>query len=44
MIEKTALVYIEAFERITGQSFAPDDTGATPLDRIRSNLKPFFTT
>lgn len=43
MIEKTALVYIEAFERITGQPFLPDATGATPLDRIRTNLTPFFT-
>ena len=43
MIEKTAQVYIDAFERITGQSFVPDTTGATPLDRIRSNLTRFFT-
>ena len=44
MIEKTALVYIEAFEAITGQAFVPDTSGATPLDRIRANLTPFFTT
>lgn len=44
MIEKTAQVYIDAFERITGQPFEPDTSGATPLDRIRSNLTPFFTT
>lgn len=44
MIEKTALVYIEAFEAITGQTFAPDTSEATPLDRIRTNLTPFFTT
>ena len=43
MIEKTAQVYIEAFEKITGQPFVPDTSGATPLDRIRTNLKPFFT-
>ena len=43
MIEKTAQVYIEAFEAITGQAFQPDFGGATPLDRIRANLKPFFT-
>ena len=44
MIEKTALVYIEAFERITGQTFVPDTSGGTPLDRIRTNLTQFFTT
>ena len=43
MIEKTALVYIEAFEAITGQPFVPDTSEATPLDRIRTNLTPFFT-
>lgn len=44
MIEKTAQVYIDAFEMITGQTFQPDDSGSTTLDRIRANLKPFFTT
>ena len=44
MIEKTAKVYIDAFEAITGQVFVPDASGATPLDRIRTNLTPFFTT
>ncbi|NHB75487.1 phosphoribosylaminoimidazolesuccinocarboxamide synthase [Rhodobacter calidifons] len=43
MIEKTAQVYIDAFEKITGQPFRPDASGATPLDRIRANLAPFFT-
>jgi phosphoribosylaminoimidazole-succinocarboxamide synthase len=43
-IEKTARVYIEAYEAITGQVFVPDTTGATPLDRVRANLSPFFTT
>ena len=43
MIEKTALVYIEAFEAITGQPFVPDTSEATPLDRIRTNLTRFFT-
>ena len=43
MIEKTALVYIDAFEAITGQPFVPDTSGATPLDRIRTNLTRFFT-
>lgn len=43
MIEKTARIYIDAFEAITGQPFAPDTSGATPLDRVRANLTPFFT-
>lgn len=44
MIEQTAQVYIDAFETITGQPFVPDLSGPTPLDRIRTNLTPFFTT
>ncbi len=42
MIEKTAQVYIAAYEAITGAAFQPDTTGATPLDRVRTNLAPFF--
>jgi phosphoribosylaminoimidazole-succinocarboxamide synthase len=42
MIEKTAQVYIDAYEAITGQTFVPDTSGATPLDRVRSNLAPYF--
>lgn len=44
MIAQTAQVYIDACERITGQPFVPDMTGPTPLDRVRANLTPFFTT
>jgi phosphoribosylaminoimidazole-succinocarboxamide synthase len=43
IIEKTARVYIEAYEAITGQTFVPDASGATPLDRVRANLAQFFT-
>ena len=43
MLEKTAQVYIDAYEAITGLSFVPDASGTTPLDRVRKNLKPFFT-
>jgi phosphoribosylaminoimidazole-succinocarboxamide synthase len=43
MIAATAQVYIDAFEAITGQSFVPDMSGATPLDRVRANLAPYFT-
>jgi phosphoribosylaminoimidazole-succinocarboxamide synthase len=44
MIEKTALVYIEAYEKITGRPFLADAGHATPLDRVRANLTPFFPT
>jgi phosphoribosylaminoimidazole-succinocarboxamide synthase len=42
MIEKTAQVYIEAYETITGERFVPDTSGETPLDRVRANLAGFF--
>jgi len=42
MIEQTSRVYIGAHEAITGRSFRPDTSGATCLDRIRTNLRPFF--
>lgn len=43
MIAATSQVYIDAYEAITGQTFVPDLSGATPLDRIRANLAPWFT-
>lgn len=43
LIAETSAVYIKAFETITGQSFTADLTGATPLDRVRANLAPYFT-
>jgi phosphoribosylaminoimidazole-succinocarboxamide synthase len=42
VIAETAAVYIEAFERITGQSFAVTDPDTPPLARIRANLRPYF--
>ncbi len=42
LIEETSKVYIRAFEAITGQAFVPVDSGATPLDRVRANLAPYF--
>ena len=42
MIAATATTYVDAFERITGQTFVPDLTGATPLARIRATLAPYF--
>jgi phosphoribosylaminoimidazole-succinocarboxamide synthase len=43
MIERTALVYIDAYEAITGQTFTPDTSGESPLARVRTNLARFFT-
>jgi phosphoribosylaminoimidazole-succinocarboxamide synthase len=43
LIDTTARSYIEAFQMITGQDFIPDRSGASPLDRIRSHLAPYFT-
>lgn len=43
MIRQTAQVYIDAYQAITGQPFVPDTSGATPLDRVRANLSPWFT-
>ena len=43
MIRHTSQVYIDAYEAITGQAFVPDTSGATPLDRVRANLAPWFT-
>lgn len=44
IIAQTAQVYVEAYEMITGQPFQPDNAGPTPLDRVRANLSPWFTT
>jgi phosphoribosylaminoimidazole-succinocarboxamide synthase len=42
MIEATSQVYIQAYEAITGAAFVPDMIGATPLERVRGNLAPYF--
>jgi len=42
LIAETSKVYIDAFEAITGEIFAPDLSGATPLERVRGNLAPYF--
>ncbi|UYZ06857.1 phosphoribosylaminoimidazolesuccinocarboxamide synthase [Agrobacterium salinitolerans] len=42
LVLQTSKVYIDAYERITGQRFVPDDSGETPLARVRRNLEPFF--
>jgi phosphoribosylaminoimidazole-succinocarboxamide synthase len=43
IIAQTSEVYIRAYEAITGQTFVPDLTGATILDRVRANLAPYFS-
>ncbi len=43
LVEQTSKVYIEAYETITGKRFVADLSGATVLDRIRSNLQPYFS-
>ena len=42
LVEQTSKVYIQAYEQITGKTFTPDLSGATVLERIRENLKPYF--
>jgi phosphoribosylaminoimidazole-succinocarboxamide synthase len=41
VILKTALVYVQAFETITGQTFAAPDPREAPLDRVKRNLAAF---
>lgn len=43
MIARTSATYMDAFEAITGLPFGPDESGASVLDRVRSNLEPWFT-
>jgi phosphoribosylaminoimidazole-succinocarboxamide synthase len=42
VIAETARIYIEAFETITGESFAPSQPGVPVLDRIRANLRQYL--
>src|SRR4051794_7156777 len=42
IIAATAAVYIGAFERITGESFAAADPDTPPLARIRASLRRYF--
>ena len=43
LIEQTSQVYGLAFEAITGKALLPDLSGATVLERIRENLRPYFS-
>lgn len=42
VVLEAARVYIDAFERITGQSFALPPTDVPVLERVRGNLKGYF--
>ena len=42
LVLQTAGVYVNAFETITGQSFAPPDRDESVLLRIRRNLESYF--
>lgn len=42
VIEETSKVYIQAYEAITGQTFVPDVSGASALERVRHNLRRYF--
>lgn len=42
LVEQTSRVYIQAYEAITGRAFEPNLSGATVLERVRANLKPYF--
>jgi phosphoribosylaminoimidazole-succinocarboxamide synthase len=42
VVLETSQVYIDAFERITGQSFALPDPNVPVLERVRRHLKAYF--
>lgn len=42
VVLETSRVYIDAFERITGQTFALPDPDVPVLERVRGNLRAFF--
>ena len=42
MIGQTAAVYIDAYERITGEHFTLPPAGQNVLARIRGNLTRYF--
>jgi phosphoribosylaminoimidazole-succinocarboxamide synthase len=42
VVLETSRVYIDAFERITGQSFPLPDVDVPVLERVRKNLRAYF--
>jgi phosphoribosylaminoimidazole-succinocarboxamide synthase len=43
IVKQTSRVYAQAYVAITGNTFLPDLSGHTVLDRIRSNLERYFS-
>jgi phosphoribosylaminoimidazole-succinocarboxamide synthase len=43
LIAATSQIYIDAYQAITGQTFVPNMDGDTVLDRVRTNLAPYFS-
>lgn len=43
LVEQASKIYIQAYEAITGKTFVPDLSGATALERVRANLKEYFS-
>lgn len=43
LIAETSKVYIQAYELLTGKRFESDLSGSTVLERIRTNLRPYFS-
>ncbi|MBR2689544.1 MAG: phosphoribosylaminoimidazolesuccinocarboxamide synthase [Aquamicrobium sp.] len=44
LIEQTSHIYVQAYEAITGNRFAPDLSEGSVLERLRKNLRPYFQT
>lgn len=44
LIEQTSHIYLQAYEAITGNRFAPDLSDGSVLERLRKNLRPYFQT
>ena len=44
LIEQTSHIYVQAYEAITGNKFAPDLSEGSVLERLRKNLRPYFQT
>ncbi|HEV2502973.1 MAG TPA: phosphoribosylaminoimidazolesuccinocarboxamide synthase [Mesorhizobium sp.] len=42
LIEQTSHIYVQAYEAITGNIFAPDLSEGSVLERLRKNLRPYF--
>lgn len=43
LVEQTSKVYIHAYETITGATFTPEAADEPLLERVRRNLRPYFS-